>query len=98
VRTGQPAGLRRKIVAGGIGFLLLGLLLTTILGKKGYLEIVRTRRQIAELTRRIEDLEREKIRLAREIAELRNNPEAVDREAREKLWLLKPDEKVIIRK
>jgi len=36
--------------------------------------------------------------LEREITALKSDPKAVDREAREKLWLMKPDEKVIIKK
>ncbi len=38
----------------------------------------------------------EKRKLEREIEELKTNPEAVEKKAREKLWLMKPDEIVII--
>ena len=96
----EPAGpnLRRKIVIGAAGFLLLVLVLTTVFGKKGLLEIGRARREYASLVRQVEALRREKTRLEREIAELKANPKAVERDAREKLWLAQPDEKVIIRK
>ncbi|MGB2843389.1 MAG: septum formation initiator family protein, partial [Candidatus Aminicenantaceae bacterium] len=43
-------------------------------------------------------LEKEKKKLEREIEELKNNPKAVEKKAREKLWLMKPDEVVIIKK
>ena len=36
--------------------------------------------------------------LVREIEDLQKNPIAVDEKAREKLWLMKPDEIVIIKK
>jgi len=94
---GGPS-LKRKIVAGAVGFLLLVLLLTTVFGKKGLLEIARTRRDYAGLLKEVEKLRQEKSRLEREIAELKTNPKAVEKDAREKLWLAKPDEKVIIRK
>jgi cell division protein FtsB len=96
----EPAGpsLRRKIIIGAVGFLLLVLVLTTVLGKKGLLEIARIRKEYAGLIQQVEALRREKSRLEREIAELKTNPKAVERDAREKLWLARPDEKVIIRK
>lgn len=90
--------LRRTVILGGLGFLLLVLALTTVFGKKGLLEITRTRRQYAALLEEVERLRREKARLEAEIAALQANPKAVESEAREKLWLMKPDEKVIIRK
>jgi len=34
----------------------------------------------------------------KEIEELKKNPKAVEKKAREKLWLVKPDEVVIIKK
>jgi cell division protein FtsB len=46
----------------------------------------------------VERLKQEKSKLEREIQELEKNPKAVEREAREKLWLMKPDEKVIVKK
>jgi cell division protein FtsB len=98
MRENGRASLRRKIIAGAVGFLLLGLVLTTIFGKKGLLEITRARKDYAALLREIETLKQEKIRLEREIAELKANPKAVERDAREKLWLGRPEEKVIIHK
>jgi len=91
-------GLRKKIIICGLGFLFLVLLITTLFGKKGLIEIVRARNTQASLLRDIESLRKEKSRLEREIAALQSDPKAVDREARDKLWLMKPDEKVIIKK
>jgi len=61
------------------------------------LEIRRAQRRHDVLLQEIKDLEMEKARLEREIEELLRKPEAVDKEAREKLWLMKPDEIVIIK-
>ena len=81
-----------------IGFLLIVILITTVFGKKGLVGIARVRKVQADLLREIEDLKEEKARLEREIEALKNDPRSVDKEARDKLWLMKPDEKVIIRK
>lgn len=94
----KPRGLRKKIIVCGLGFLLLVLLITTIFGKKGLIEIARARKTLAGLGLDIKTLQSEKARLEREISALKSDPTAVDREAREKLWLMRPDEKVIIKK
>jgi len=43
-------------------------------------------------------LQAQKVRLEKEIAQLERNPQAVEKEAREKLWLMKKDEIVIVDK
>lgn len=94
----KSGGIWKKVTISVVGFLLLALLITTVFGKKGLIEIVRARRVQAELLKDIEALKAEKARLEREIAALKTDPKSMDREAREKLWLMKPDEKVIIKK
>jgi cell division protein FtsB len=97
--TGKKSGdWKRKAVVGAFVFLLFILLLTSFFGKKGLLEIFHARKTYATLLRDIETLKQEKTRLEKEVAGLERNPGAVDKEAREKLWLMKPDEKVIIKK
>ena len=90
--------LKRKIFVFGFGFLLFVLLITSIFGTKGLIEIYRTRKSYAALLQDIERLQKEKARLEKEISELLNNPKAVDKTAREQLWLMPPDEKVIVKK
>lgn len=90
--------LRRKLILAGIGLFFLALLISSVFGKKGLLEIYRARKNYKFLVQEVERLEQKKSRLLREIEELEKNPLAVDREAREKLWLLKPEEKVIVPK
>lgn len=89
--------LRKKLLLAGVICFLAVLLITSLLGKKGLLEIYRTRKHYDELVGQVERLKEEKSRLEREIEELTKNPKAVDKEAREKLWLIKPDEKVVVR-
>jgi len=89
--------LRKKLLIAGLAFLFLVLLITSFFGQKGLLEIRRAQRRHDVLLQEIKDLEMEKARLEREIEELLRKPEAVDKEAREKLWLMKPDEIVIIK-
>ena len=78
-------------------FLLFVLLVTAIFGKKGLLEIARARRIYTDLQTEIGRLKEEKSRLEKEIAALEADPRAVEREARDKLWLMKPGEKVLLK-
>ena len=94
----ESKSFKRKLVAAGLGFFFLVLLLASFFGKKGLIEIYRAQKEYKALLLEIEQLEIEKERLVKEIEELRNNPKAVEKKAREKLWLVKPDEVVIIKK
>ncbi len=90
--------LRRKLILAVVAFFFLVLIIATLFGRKGLIEIYRARKDYDALVEEIKQLEVRKSQLQREIEDLQKNPEAVEREAREKLWLMKPDEKVIIRK
>ncbi len=89
---------RRKLLIAGLGFFFLVLLLASFFGKKGLIEIYRTQKEHKALLQEIVRLEIEKNKLEKEIEELKQNPKAVEKKAREKLWLVKPDEVVIIKK
>lgn len=84
------------------GFLLLMtlfifiLILTFFFGDSGIIEIIGAQRNIEELKTHIDQLEKEKDRLTLEIKELEDKPEALERRAREKLWLMKKNEMVIV--
>jgi cell division protein FtsB len=67
-----------------------------IFGDRGLLEIIKTQKQIKVLKQTIKDLESEKLKLSKEIDMLRENPMALEKKAREKLWLMKKNEKVIV--
>lgn len=91
-----PAG--PKILAAGAVFLLVVLLITSLFGKKGLMEIQRARKVYETQLREMERLENRKARLIREIDDLQRDPRSMEREAREKLWLMKSDEIVIVDK
>lgn len=79
-----------------LAFFLFILVLAFVFGDRGIVEIVRTKRQIRALERTIAALEAEKGRLAREIEQLRASPLALEKKARQDLWLMKPEEKVVV--
>lgn len=89
---------RKKIIIAALGFFFLVLLLASFFGKKGLLEIFQAQRKQKILQEKVERLEGKKSKLEREIEELRENPKAVEKKAREKLWLMRPDEIVIVDK
>lgn len=98
--SGDPGNndrsVRRKLFKAGVGFFVLVMLVTSFFGKKGYMDIVRTRKTLRALEAEFKTLEEQKGKLELEIRELAVNPRAVEEEARRKLWLMKPDEKVIV--
>ena len=57
---------------------------------------IKTKKQIHALQQTIQALENEKARLAREIEQLRATPLALEKKAREDLWLMKKNEKVVV--
>lgn len=79
-----------------IALLILIVILTFFFGDSGIVEIVSTQNRIHSLEAQIHELEREKERLESEIQELINNPLALEKRAREKLWLMKKNEKVVV--
>jgi cell division protein FtsB len=86
----------RRWLGAGLALLLVVFLITTLFGKKGFLEIRRARRARQALLLEKQRLEGDRDRLEREIRALENDPRAVELEAREKLWLMRPDEIVIV--
>jgi cell division protein FtsB len=89
---------RKRIIITALVFLFLVLLLTSFFGKKGLIEIYRAQKDQKALFQGVERLEKKKRKLEREIEELKTNPKALEKKAREKLWLQKPDEIVIVDK
>jgi len=77
-------------------FFLIILIMAFVFGDRGLLEIIKTQKQIKVLQQTIKKLESEKLKLSIEIEMLRENPQAIEQKAREKLWLMKKNEKVIV--
>lgn len=72
------------------------LVLSFFFGDSGLIEIVKAQRKIENLEISIKNLEIKKAKLEKEIEELKNNPLALEKRAREKLWLMKKNEKVVV--
>lgn len=89
---------RKRLVAAALSFLFLILLIASFFGKNGLIEMFRSKKKHEILLQEVRLLEQERSKLEREIEELEKNPKAVEKKAREKLWLMKPDEIVIIKK
>lgn len=79
-----------------IALLILIIILTFFFGEGGIIEIITTQTKIKDLEEKIEGLEQKKVQLEQEIRELKNNPLALEKKAREKLWLMKKNEKVVV--
>lgn len=88
--------MRRKLFLSGAAFLFLVFLIASFFGERGLFEIYQTQKKKSALVEERVRLLAEKKKLEREIEELKSNPGAVERKAREKLWLMKPDEILIL--
>ncbi len=88
--------MRRKLFLSGAAFLFLVFLIASFFGERGLFEIYQTQKKRNTLVEDKKRLLTKKRKLEREIEELKTNPLAVERKAREKLWLMKPDEIVIL--
>jgi cell division protein FtsB len=92
----QGLSLRRKLFLSGAAFLFLVFLIASLFGERGLIEVFQTQKNKNTLVQEKMRLLAEKRKLEREIEELKTNPVAVEKKAREKLWLMKPDEIVIV--
>jgi cell division protein FtsB len=92
----SPVDVKKKILLIGLACLLVIMIVTALFGKKGVMELRRSRKVLAQQAERIKALEEEKTRLEAEIQRLENDPKAVERQAREKLGLIAPGEKVVV--
>ena len=88
--------MRKKILLIAFACLLVIMIVTALFGKKGVMELRRSRRVLAERTERIRALEAEMSRLEMEVLRLERDPRAVEKQAREQLGLIEPGEKVVV--
>lgn len=88
----------RKIWLGAVIFFFFILLVASFFGERGWVEIYRVQKKKTLLQQEIADLQKKKQELEKDIEELQSNPEAVERKARRDLWLMDPDEIVLIKK
>lgn len=87
---------RKRVFVLGIGFVILAIFVTVLFGKKGYMDILQARKRYASLEQEQAVMERERSLLEREIEALMSDPTAVEKAARDKLWLVRPDEKIVV--
>ena len=92
----SDVGLRRKAATLASIILVLALVVGSLFGDRGFLQLVRQQQRAEEMAREIEELRAENGRLAAEIVALRSDPRAIERLAREELGLVRPGETVFL--
>jgi cell division protein FtsB len=92
---GEP-GLRKKAGVLGTVIVLLALVVGSIFGDRGLINLLQKREQVQILRLEIEALRADNAQLVREIAALKQSPRAIERLAREELGLARPDETVFL--
>ncbi len=88
--------LKPKFVMMLSAIFIIILILTFFFGEGGFLEIMDAQKKIADHEKRIIELEKEKKRLTEIIYGLKINPLDLEKTAREKLWLMKENEIVVV--
>jgi len=95
-RRREQRGLRRKAALLASVIAIIALVVGSLFGDRGILQVMAQRQRALELAREIEDIRAENVRLAAEIRALRTDPRAIERIAREQLGLARPGETVFL--
>jgi cell division protein FtsB len=95
-RRHHEASLRKKAVTLFAVILLIALVVGSLFGDRGILQLVNQRERALTMAREIDELREENRRLAQEIQELQKDPRAIERLAREQLGLARPGERVFV--
>lgn len=96
-KKASSSSFQKKLIITGAVFLFLVLIIASFFGKRGLIEIYRAQKKKEALIQEVSQLTQRRDKLLREIWELENNPRAVEKKARERLWLMAPDELVIVK-
>jgi len=92
---GIAYGIRRKLATWGL-FLFAGLLAVhVIFGTNGWMAYEKKKAEYRKVTQEVQQIQQENEQLQHNITDLKTNPEAIAREARVGLHMVKPDEHVI---
>jgi len=75
-----------------LALLSLALLVHEVFGRNGYLTLRHQKQEYTTLQRNIQKLAQDNQQLEQKIQALKNNPEAVEKQARDQLHLAKPGE------
>jgi cell division protein FtsB len=95
-RRTEQRGLRRKASLLASIIAIIALVVGSLFGDRGILQLMAQRQRALELAREIEEVRAENLRLAAEIRALRTDPGAIERIAREQLGLARPGETVFL--
>ena len=91
----QEATTRRKVALLAIVSILLFLLAFLLGGNYGLINMIELRREKRELKAQLRAVQAERDSLVRDITRLQNDKSAIERIAREKYGMARPNEKVI---
>lgn len=91
-----PQGLRKKATTLFSIIAVIALVVGSLFGDRGILQLLRQRQRTEELARDIQRLRDENRALAENIVSLRRDPAAIERLAREQLGLARPGETVFV--
>ena len=94
--SGGDSGLRRKAAGLASVIALIALVVGSLFGDRGMLQLVTQRQKAQALGRQLDDLRAENVALAAEISALKADPRAIERLAREQLGLARPGEVVFV--
>lgn len=89
-------GLRRKAVLLFSVLTLVALVVGSIFGDRGLLEVLEQRRRTRALEQQVDELRAENARLSEQVRALRYDARAIERVAREQLGLARPGETVFL--
>jgi len=92
----KQRSVRTHVLISVVVFLSLVLIMASVFGNKGWLEVYNAKKQKQILFDEIEKLELKKKSLERDITELLENPKAYELKARDQLGLIYPDELLIV--
>jgi cell division protein FtsB len=95
-RGRSDIGLRRKAATLASIILVVALVVGSLFGDRGFLQLFRQQQRAEALAREIEELRMDNRHLASEIVALRSDPRAIERLAREELGLTRPGETVFL--
>ena len=96
-RSNAEGARRRRRIAGAIGLTIAAVfMVNALVGDKGFLGGLKTRRQFDNLNKEIADLLRENALLLEETRRLQSDPSAIEETARRQLGLIHPGETLVI--
>ena len=95
-RGRSESGLRKKAAILASIIVVIGLVVGSLFGDRGLLQLVSQRERADALGREIEQIKADNSRLAADIRALRQDPAAIERLAREELGLARPGETVFV--